>query len=349
MKRLLLMIGVGLATVFAAEAQNNMGKSDDAARIALAPVIDDNAMPASAKSMLESKIRKICTLNGLAGEGSNPMFSIRATVDVLSKDLTATAPPMHALSLTVNMFIVDNATGNVFSQTSVDVKGAGQNESKAYAQAIKSLDPKRGQFKAFVEQGKNKIIEYYNSQCDMIISRANALKAQGRDGDASALLYSVPEVCKECYDRCMEIAGQTAATNQIETATGDSVATESEVVEGENQTAEIENGVFVTFKGCKRYGNKIRLTFNIENRNKKDYEFEIYVNDLRLIDSDGNSVKMEKCKMAGKDFTWNSTATIMNGTPVTLECECAAVDLVKMFEINKDNKTYRMMVNVDCQ
>ena len=349
MKRLLLMIGVGLATVFAAEAQNNMGKSDDAARIALAPVIDDNAMPASAKSMLESKIRKICTLNGLAGEGSNPMFSIRATVDVLSKDLTATAPPMHALSLTVNMFIVDNATGNVFSQTSVDVKGAGQNESKAYAQAIKSLDPKRGQFKAFVEQGKNKIIEYYNSQCDMVISRATALRAQGRDGDASALLYSVPEVCKECYDRCMEIAGQTAATNQIETATGDSVAAESEVVEGENQTAEIENGVFVTFKGCKRYGNKIRLTFNIENRNKKDYEFEIYVNDLRLIDSDGNSVKMEKCKIAGQDFTWNSTATIMNGTPVTLECECAAVDLVKMFEINKDNKTYRMMVNVDCQ
>lgn len=349
MKRLLLMIGVGLATVFAAEAQNNMGKSDDAARIALAPVIDDNAMPASAKGMLESKIRKICTLNGLAGEGSNPMFSIRATVDVLSKDLTATAPPMHALSLTVNMFIVDNATGNVFSQTSVDVKGAGQNESKAYAQAIKSLDPKRGQFKAFVEQGKNKIIEYYNSQCDMIISRANALKAQGRDGDASALLYSVPEVCKECYDRCMEIAGQTAATNQVEMEAGDSVAAKSEVVEGESQTAEIENGVFVTFKGCKRYGNKIRLTFNIENRNKKDYEFEIYVNDLRLIDSDGNSVKMEKCKMAGKDFTWNSTATIMNGTPVTLECECAAVDLVKMFEINKDNKTYRMMVNVDCQ
>lgn len=349
MKKLLLMIGVGLATVFAAEAQNNMGKSDDAARIALAPVIDDNTMPASAKSMLEGKIRKICTLNGLSGEGSNPMFSIRATVDVLSKDLTATASPMHALSLTVNMFVVDNTTGNVFSQTSVDVKGAGQNESKAYAQAIKSLDPKRGQFKAFVEQGKNKIIEYYNSQCDMIISRANALKAQGRDGDASALLYSVPEVCKECYDRCMEIAGQTAATNQVETESSDSVAAENEVIGGEPQIAEIENGIFVTFKGCKRYGNKIRLTFNIENRNKKDYEFEIYVNDLRLIDSDGISVKMEKCKMAGKDFTWNSTATIMNGTPVTLECECPAVDLVKMFEINKDNKTYRMMVNVDCQ
>ncbi|MBR3568024.1 MAG: hypothetical protein IKN94_07095 [Salinivirgaceae bacterium] len=348
MKKLLLMIGIGLATMFAAEAQNNLGKADDAARIALAPVIDDNAMPASAKNMLESKIRKICTLNGLAGEGSNPMFSIRATVDVLSKDLTATAPPMHALSLTVNMYVVDNTTGNVFSQTSVDVKGAGQNESKAYVQAIKSLDPKRGQFKAFVEQGKNKIIEFYNSQCDMVISRATALKAQGRDGDASALLYSVPEVCKECYDRCMELAGQTGAANQT-TTVSDSVNAESDVVEGDGLTSEIESGVFVAFKGCKRYGDKIRLTFSIENRNAKDYEFELYMSDLRLIDSDGNNVKMEKCKMAGKDFSWHETATVMNGTPVTLECECNAVDIVKMFEIKKDNKTYRMLVNTDCQ
>ena len=58
---------------------------------------------------------------------------------------------------------------------------------------------------------------------------------------------------------------------------------------------------------------------------------------------------MEKCKMAGKDFTWHDTATVMNGTPVTLECECNAVDVVKMFEIKKDNKTYRMLVNTDCQ
>ena len=349
MKRLLLMIGVGLATVFAAEAQNNMGKSDDAARIALAPVIDDNAMPASAKSMLESKIRKICTLNGLAGEGSNPMFSIRATVDVLSKDLTATAPPMHALSLTVNMFIVDNATGNVFSQTSVDVKGAGQNESKAYSQAIKSLDPKRGQFKAFVEQGKNKIIEYYNSQCDMIISRANALKAQGRDGDASALLYSVPEVCNECYDRCMELAGGLQAANQTPAAETTESGNNGDVVDNGTQSAEIETGIFVSFKGCKRFGNKVRLSFSIENQGNKDYEFQVYRSNLRLIDNEGNNVQMEKGKLAGNEFTWKGEATILNGTPVTFECECDAVDHVKMFEIEKDGKIYRMRLNVDCQ
>ena len=336
-----------MAMTFAAQAQNNMGKSDDFARIALAPMIDDNAIPSNAKTMLENKIRQICTLNGLAGEGSNPMFSIRATVDVLSKELTPTAPPMHSLNLTVNLFIVDNTTGNVFSQTSVDVKGAGQNESKAYAQAIKGLDPKRGQFKAFVEQGKNKIIEFYNSQCDMVLSRANALKAQGRDGDASALLYSVPEVCKECYDRCMELAGQTQASNQSTASSTD--GSNGDVVDNGTQSAEIEAGIFINYKGCKRYGNKVRLTFSIENQGQKDYEFSVYVSRLRLIDNEGNNVQIEKGKIAGEEFTWKGEATIMNGTPVTFECECNAVDQVKMFEIEKDGKIYRMRLNVECQ
>ncbi|MBO7495665.1 MAG: hypothetical protein J6T98_03860 [Salinivirgaceae bacterium] len=221
MKKILLIIGFGVAFAFVGNAQNNLGKTDDKGRIALAPVVNDNNMPMSAKSALESKMRKIGVLNGLAGDGSNPMFSMRATIDVVSKDLTATAPPKHALTLTVNLFIVDNSTGNVFSQTSVDIKGAGQNESKAYMSAIKNLDPKRGQFKSFVDQGKNKILEYYNSQCDLVISKATSLKAQGRDEEAAAVLYSVPTVCKECYDRCMELAGQPSSQGQAPAASDD--------------------------------------------------------------------------------------------------------------------------------
>lgn len=216
MKRFMLILVAGLAISLSSEAQNNQGKSDDASRIALAPVVDDINMPVNAKNMLISKIRQICVLNGLASEGENPIFSIKTNIDVLSKDLTATAPPMHSLSLTINMYVVDNTNGNVFSQTSVDVKGVGQNESKAYANAIKNLDPKKGQFKTFIVQGQDKILEFYNSQCDFVISRAQSLKAQGRCDEASALLYSVPTVCKECYDNCMQLAGTSDVANTVE-------------------------------------------------------------------------------------------------------------------------------------
>ena len=224
----IMFLGVGMTMATAVCAQNNNGKSDDAARIALAPVINDSNLPLSAKQMLENKIRKICTLNGLAGEGSNPLFSIKASVDVVSRDYTATAPPMHTLVLNVNLYIVDNKNGNVYSQTSVEVKGAGQNETKAYSQAIKNINPKQGQFKAFVEQGKNKILEFYNSQCDFVISQAQALKSQGRDDDAAAVLHSVPKVCKECYDQCMELAGQMSSGNYVAPQQSNESASENE-------------------------------------------------------------------------------------------------------------------------
>ena len=331
MRKIFLMMGFAMLAS-AAFAQNDNGKADDMERLAIAPVVDAQDAPMASKDMLASKMRQICTLNGLAGEGSNPLFSMKATIDVLSKELTATAPPMHALTLTVNLFIVDNETGNVFSQTSVDVKGVGQNETKAYIAAMRNIDPKRGQFKAFVDQGKNKIIEFYNSQCDFVISKANALKAQGRNQEASQVLYSVPKVCKDCYDQCMQMAGN------IPVSSSDSGVSQAD-----------DNGSFVNFKGCKRYGNKSRMTFNVENQNKKDYEFKIYRNKIRVIDGEGNSVETDMAKIAGEEFSYSTTATIMNGTPVVLECEFKDVDTIKMFEIVKDGITYRMRLSLDCQ
>jgi len=346
MKQKILLISIGLLFASFGFAQNNNDKADDKERISLAPIVDAPDAPVTSKNMLTNKMRQICTLNGLSGEGSNPLFSMKATIDEVSKELTATAPPMHAITLTVNLFIVDNETGNVFSQTSVDIKGVGQNETKAYNQAIRNIDPKKGQFKAFVDQGKNKILDFYNSQCDFVISRANALKAQGRNQEASAVLYSIPKVCKECYDQCMQIAagipsdGEQLVIEQTESA-------EANVKEIESQTMEIENGVFMIFKECKLYGDKTCLIFSIENRNQEDIEFKVFCSDIRIIDDKGNNLKNEKSKLAGREFTWSQDATIINGTPVALECEFGAADVVKMFEIKKDNKTYRMRLDVD--
>lgn len=345
MKKKYLLLSIGMLFVSIGFAQNNNDKADDMERISLTPIVDDPNAPAAAKDMLTNKMRQLCTLNGLAGDGNNPLFSMKATIDEVSKELTATAPPMHALTLTINMFIVDNETGNVYSQTSIDVKGVGQNETKAYNNAIRSIDPKKGQYKAFVDQGKNKILDFYNSQCDFVIARANALKAQGRNQEASAVLYSVPKVCKECYDQCMQIAAGVPATS--EPIAVSQIAEDTNVQEVESQILEIENGIFLIFKECKLYGDKTRLTFNVENRNQKDYEFKVYCGDIRIIDNEGNNLKNEKSKLAGREFTWSESATVISGTPVVFECEFAAADVVKMFEMKKDNKTYRMRLNVN--
>ena len=113
---------------------------------------------------------------------------------------------MQALNLEVTFYIVDAASQSIFSQTSISVKGVGQTEDKAYIAGLKNINVKAGQFKGFVETGKTKIMEYYNSQCDVVMKGAQALAGQKKYEEALYGLLSVPDVCRECFDKCMDLS-----------------------------------------------------------------------------------------------------------------------------------------------
>ena len=195
-----------IVTTISVKAQNNKGKSDDLGRIVLNAYVPSQGenIPSSARKMLNNKMKQIATKNGVGGSRLNTQFIISPQVSVLSKNLTATAPPMTALSLEFTLYIGDGYDGTVFSSMSIETKGVGTNETKAYIQAIKQLKPANPEIKAFVNEGKGKIVEYYNSKCDFIIKDAQTLASQNKYDEAIWKLTRVPDVCKECYDKCMD-------------------------------------------------------------------------------------------------------------------------------------------------
>ena len=190
-------------------AQNNAGKTDDIGRITLAAYVPQqiDKMPDAARSILANKLNQIVTQNGMGGAANNERFIITANVNVISKDLTATAPPMTALVLEVTLYIGDGFVGTKFSSTSINVKGVGESETKAYISALKGISPTNSNIQSFVGNGKSKIIEYYNSKCDFIIKEVQTLVSQNNFEEAIFKLTSVPEVCKECYDKAMDAVG----------------------------------------------------------------------------------------------------------------------------------------------
>ena len=207
MKKILLSLLMIIG--YNAYSQNALGKSDDAARITLAAYVPQqiDKMPDAARSILANKLNQIVTQNGMGGAANNERFIITANVNVISKDLTATAPPMTALVLEVTLYIGDGFVGTKFSSTSINVKGVGESETKAYISALKGISPTNSNIQSFVGNGKSKIIEYYNSKCDFIIKEAQTLVSQNNFEEAIFKLTSVPEVCKECYDKCMDAVG----------------------------------------------------------------------------------------------------------------------------------------------
>ncbi|BDX37229.1 hypothetical protein CYCD_05840 [Tenuifilaceae bacterium CYCD] len=208
MRKIIILTALAFIGYSTVSAQNSQGKTDDLGRIALATVVPDQAegIPQSARQLIANKMEQIAVQNGLGASAANPRFCIVPLVNVLSKEITPTAPPMQALNLDVTFYIVDAASQIIFSQTSIQVKGVGQTEDKAYIQALKNVNVKAGQFKGFVEKGKEKIVEYYNSQCDVVLKGAQALAGQKKYEESLYTLLSVPDVCRECFDKSMDLS-----------------------------------------------------------------------------------------------------------------------------------------------
>ncbi len=191
---------------FSAFSQNNQGKTNDAGRIALASVVSnsiDGLNPAS-QSFLKNKLNQITSKYGMGGSAMNERFIITANAQVVTKDITSTAPPMHAYTLEVTFFIGDGVDGKLFASTSKTLKGVGETETKAYKAALKNIKSSDPVFQSFIEEGKNKIIEFYNSQCDFILKEAEMLVSRNEFDAAIYKLVGIPEVCKECYDKAMD-------------------------------------------------------------------------------------------------------------------------------------------------
>jgi hypothetical protein len=180
-------------------------KLDDFGRVILNTYIPDNiALPSEAKGHLQAKLNQITSNNGMGGSQINPRFIITTDVNIGTKDIIAGPPQMIAQNIDLVLFVGDALTNTTFSNVTLSLKGVGTNENKALIEAFKTVNPKNKDITVFLEEGKKKIINYYNTQCSFIISEAINLSKRGEYDAAIQKLVVVPTVCESCYQSCID-------------------------------------------------------------------------------------------------------------------------------------------------
>ncbi|MBP5583903.1 MAG: hypothetical protein J6X43_08130 [Bacteroidales bacterium] len=171
---------------------------------AIQPEYDN--IPEEARLLLENKMKKIVLANGLSDDGIFERFVLTAKVNITTKDITPTAPPKVSQKMEVTFFVGDVIENKIYGSTSIMLAGIGENENKSFIQAFQRINAQNPKIQELLNNSKVRIIEYYSTNCEKILTEANLLKNSQNYDEAIAKLVSVPYVCEECYTKANDEA-----------------------------------------------------------------------------------------------------------------------------------------------
>lgn len=204
-RKLLLLISIVLMLSSALKAQN----------IRVMPISTQNISDASA-SLLYNRLNQAVSLNGLASTDNSNRFLLITTVSVLSVEPTATMPVSYVAEIEISMFIVDNVKKILMSQEILTKKGVSDNETKAVQEAIKSLKARDPKLKKMITVAKNRIIDYYNNECEEVMETINTYLEMEMYDEALNELNAIPQIDAEldCYKNSIDILSKISKEQQ---------------------------------------------------------------------------------------------------------------------------------------
>ena len=174
--------------------------------IALQPIVtpstDGNYFPL-VESYLTNRLRGLTTGSGGASSLDNNQFALAASYDIVDKQIISGTPTKVVYNLSVSLFVVDLKTCKVYSSLEIELKGVGDNETKALINSFKPINRSNGSIKNFISDGTRKILDYYDNNYQKIIAKAKSDAAMKNFDAAIYTLMCIPE-CSTGYNAALE-------------------------------------------------------------------------------------------------------------------------------------------------
>lgn len=158
-------------------------------------------------TQLKNKMVQALNAGGMVSNDPMARFALLPTIGIISESTKATIPAKTEMELDFTFSIVDWMTGNVYDTYSIPVQTKGTNKQNALAKGASSLTLNTPDFQSFLDRGRHRIISYYESNLNNILSQAMGLSKQGEYEHALYLLSEVPS-CIGSYRKVVDTMSQ---------------------------------------------------------------------------------------------------------------------------------------------
>ena len=160
------------------------------------PMMQGDGVPANITDNLVTRLTQVVTANGVTAEPYYNRFFVAGKFNHQFKDVTTTAPVQTIIKTMLTVYIGDSE----LATESFDLQGVGQNFDRAYISALSRINARNEKFKAFIEAGKKKILDYYDNHSQQIITKAESAASMQNFGEALYYLSAVPE-CSKAFEQ----------------------------------------------------------------------------------------------------------------------------------------------------
>ena len=164
--------------------------------ISIANITKGDVVPEAVNSRLEAKLTRALSKAGIVAAPYDAQFFIAGRFDDAYNDIISGPSQKVVVKTTLTLYIGDADNQKVFASESFDLKGVGGSDEQAYTRALNQISATNTKLVDFIRKGKDKIIDYFDTNYATYINNARKAMA-ARDYD-QALFYasSIPSCCR---------------------------------------------------------------------------------------------------------------------------------------------------------
>ena len=178
---------------------------------------------------LDLKLKQIMNRNSAAAADAYNVFAIDPSIELT--DIVSTEGMVQNVSVAkgnLTLIAKNKIDGAMYYTMTIPVKGdAFGNNEKALLKLISNIKVTDPAFTRFIRISRQKIEEYYDANCSVIIQKAKSLSDQGKYKEAMSYLSAISPSLP-CYQQSSELEKEISANIPVEVP-HDTVVVEKEV------------------------------------------------------------------------------------------------------------------------